>query len=88
VKSIEQMYDDVNGNRSAEIRCLKCFFGPYRSENEDMKKTEPKVYKSANFLAAITSTGRYAAAIEKHKIPIAIQPMNPITRCFFDNDGQ
>ena len=56
---------------------MKCFFGPYRSENEEIKNIEPRVYKSANFLAAITSTGRYAAAIEKHKIPIAIQPMNP-----------
>ena len=39
---------------------------------------EPSVYKRANLRAATISTGKYAAAIEKHKIPMPIQPMKPI----------
>ena len=37
---------------------LKCFFGPYNKENDDIKKIEPSVYKSANFLAEINKTGK------------------------------
>ena len=33
-------------------------------------------------------TGRYIAAIMKHKIPIPMQPINPKILCFFDNLGQ
>ena len=41
---------------------------------------EPSVYKRANLRAATISTGKYAAAIEKHKIPMPIQPIKPIFR--------